>query len=290
MENILINGPKILKYIKIVSGYTDKEMASICGYSYSHYRQSILTGKKPLDLKTYFHLSCQFQFDAGSIHTGRFEMKPKNDQAKFLMPGIWKDSQYSSGSLLHVYISYFKKVYGEDGFKEFCLINKVDPLYFFNRANPINISFIQLMLRHIILNQKSNYKDIIADLVHHSTAMSSTVLKEIFDDIKKGQESLDPFASIIALMEKLPEIEKNHSYSLESQDKESMVFSIKPNDHIDMRLWATDPTIGGFVDVFSRKMIKDGFLPSEYEIETLQSALKLGEKSIFKVYKNARHS
>lgn len=227
-----VYGPKILRYLSIVEGVADRDMAAICGYNYSTYRQSILTGKTILSLDSYFLLQNKYGFNFDAIQTGEFEYPYFFPSNPFRIPEKYIQDAYSGGRISRLYIHEFIKTYSIESFEEYCIREKVNPLYFFNRLAPINMRFIQGLLQGIAIKDREKLYSI------------SSLLSRELDAVGVAGEGLERVESA---MHKIVLLEKNHSYRVEEVGQTKLVFSFRPNEHIDIKLWASDPLIGGFV-------------------------------------------
>lgn len=285
MENALKYGPKILQYLKTSSDLSNQELLELLGTKSTSVMNKVLRGEQAIDIGAYYSLQEKYKFNTDAIMKGSFKMNDPVANEIFKMPSKWKESQFSSGKILNVYINFFDKTFGSNKFQEFCQFYKIDPLYFFNTSNPINMEFIQRMLQELAIKNKSNLNNLVNNLSNYTVMESDSILKEISFKLNKDFERTESLVLISKFFNEIGKLEQNHTYKIEEENENEVIMSMQPNKHINMPLWATDNLIGGFMDLFLPKFLSKAGIIHECNIETKERAKKIGDKSIFKVTK-----
>jgi len=235
------NARKILLYTKAEYGLHQQDLANIINSSGQSVAK-IEAGDKAMNLAEYFYLCDYLKLEHDTAMKGYVDLEASRENGHFYLPDSFKKDQYSYGKIVRLYVNFFKKSLGEEAFNHFCKSMDVDPIYFFNISNPINMSFILKMAQHLISKGILNSFDKIKYFA-----------KTVDDDNgyeDKLRNLTNPFVNLENLSETLSAYEKNHEYKIDEIDKKnsSFKFSLRPNDHLDKRFWSNDPVAGGFIE------------------------------------------
>lgn len=220
-------------YLRIAHGLTQSDMGNILGCS----RFQLARKEKSemvLSFQEWWRLVSHFGIAYDSFLTGVIAEEAIHDKKNFAIPTSYAENSFSFGRALHLHIDNYKHFLGEKAFVDFCESEKVDPTYFVNINNSLNINFnlrlIQQMVMKGFISNLEALKEYTnrpqASLVHHFQTKSQI-------EAKTGIDRIYAFQNIIELYE------KNHDYKIIDYDStaRSIVCSFRPKEHVDMSLY-----------------------------------------------------
>lgn len=123
------------------------------------------------------------------------------------------------------FLQFFEKCEGGAGLREYLESKKLDPDYFVQLNNPINLRFIVDLVGDMDARGTLKARGLKSLASHFTTA---PIHRSTDVDLSKT-DPLDALASILA---NLPKYESNHVYSLEEVDRTTAVYSVSPRDHL----------------------------------------------------------
>ncbi len=278
LENTLkTNSKKLALYLKRSRGLTQEGFAQAINTTRINICR-IEKGGRAFTMEEYAILCGKFSIDYDTIYTGRLNLIEANSHEQFKMCDNWREHQYSFGNIVTLYIDYFIFLLGEDEFNEFCLDCGVDPLYFFNRQNPVNIEFLQKLMQRLMAKGFVNSIPKIADFAYYSVHQSKSAIRN-----KLGGD--DIFSNLLLIPEYLSKFELNHRYKTEIVNKKdcSVELSFQPREHINLGLWKDDFLIGGFVEEFVRVLVPLACGASRHDSSFRQRLARPGEWTTIRI-------
>lgn len=222
----------ILSYLRTSNGLSRKEMAKILELTdktYGRYESS----QTPLNAQTLLALNTIYDIPI-AVFGGEPLVCNEDKDLSIFLPNHYRYNRYSSGLLASMYIDTFTQNYGYDEFKNFCKNEGVDPTYFINISNPINMRFINR-------------------LVVHAKLLNNIITKQFVKDIGNVVkiERLRPTIIEIAdfINEEFPKYEKNHKYNLIDIKNDYIDIGIIPGEHLPLDIYNGSSPIGNLYEV-----------------------------------------
>lgn len=282
-----VTSQKIVKYLKKSLGKTQLEIADLVGCNRVRISR-IESGKLSFTLKEMYHLSRLFSFSLDLLaSSGKIEIAAPQDSRQFLMPAHWQVEQFSSGKITEAYIDYFVQCFGQDYFEQFCLNQKIDSLYFFNRGNPINLNFLQKLIQHMIVKKQLGSQEAIytfAQFIYQQKTILSTLGIE---------EKMSPLTRLATSLKSASRLERNHKYEIRdiNEKKGELTFSFKPEDHVHLPLWKDDAHLGGYLEKWISTIFPLYTGLEDYQVEALESMARNDHLCTYKVsgFRGDRH-
>jgi transcriptional regulator with XRE-family HTH domain len=265
-QNYNFNASLVLRYLRMSGGLTQDEMARIIGCS--KYRLSRLEAAKlsllsfeATNIARHFKISLE-DFAWGSIFSPHLN---GDDFYSFGISPRYRENAHSGGRTLFLHIENFKRVFGAEKFLHLCETEKIDPIYFVNMANPLNIAFSSRLLQEMI---KAGHLGSPENNLRYAEAHLNSLHHKGFLDLYDGQKGLEKLVSLIGNAE---DYEKNHIYEVLWHDRarETLDVRISLADHVDQRLYFDSPWVGGFL---IRKLLPSyfsTFIQSPHRLEIL---------------------
>lgn len=241
---------KILRYLRISQGVTQQELANITGTSRFKISRAELC-KAELSTREWWELMKRFNLDLDCIYRGQLSIENNNDADKFKLPLRFAKHAYSGGRVIQFHLKNFKAQFGEEGFESFCEQEGVNPLYFLNLNNSININFNLKLIQSMILKGNLKNEEDISNYVQrgfnsygHRFQVEGLFLGSGIENILRVLNNVELF-------------ENDHHFSLEDCTKsgKSVTVSFCPKEHVNLKLYRDDPVIKNVIG----KMIKGYF-------------------------------
>lgn len=239
-----INAASVIKYLRIRHSLSQAQMAGIIECSIARLSR-LESAKLELLSREAMNIVQHFNINAEDFGWGQVTDFATNneDYARFSIPNQMAEDAHSEGRTLFLHISNFKRFFGNDAFNEFCRSEGINPLYFVNTANPINIKFTLRMFQEMI---KKGH-------IGNSHDLTQYVAKFLNSNIHhKGH--LDKYNSnlglerVKSLIENIETYERNHKYEVlwHNEKNNSIDIRVSLNDHIDKKIYFESPWLNGF--------------------------------------------
>jgi transcriptional regulator with XRE-family HTH domain len=236
-----------IKYARISNSLTQTDLSNVIGCSRFKIAR-IESGKSSISVEqldtfmNFFHLS----YD--NLKLGIVDSKVSNDFENFEINKLHQRDAYTKGRSLYLYRQHFISLFGEDEFHQVCKDEKVDPLYFVNINNPLNINFNLRIIQKMRIEGHLNREEQYSLLSKLSMKLPAHHFK-FFEEYRQ----LDGIEKVTKLIENMPFYEDDHKFEILKNDSknESISYSFHPREHVDKSLYFEDPFIRGYYCQFN---------------------------------------
>jgi transcriptional regulator with XRE-family HTH domain len=272
------NTSRLVTYIRKSRNLSSEEFAKELGLT-RHSLTRIENMDRSLKLEEYA-LLCEFaDIEFTSVANDSIEIDSVDDNNAFKIPKKWQVDQHSHSGAIDMYSKFFKNEAGEKIYNQFCKEEKIDPIYFYNKNNSINMGFLQNMIKKMISGgYLKGY-----DNLHKFYKFSAD---HIVNNVSFNIGITTPYEKLIEMPTFLERYESNHEYRLEKIDaknKEAHI-SMRPMDHLDAKIWKDDYLIGGFVENLIKETVAMATGVESYDANFTQRYGQKGSKwTTFKV-------
>lgn len=199
----------------------------------------------------------------------------------FAMPAKYLDDRGSKVRATLPMTKFFKSHYGQDGFEKYCKTNKIDPDFFVNLDNQINVDFSFDMVD--FLRQKGHLKA--ADIVKMTKPVSRP---EMHGRLQHAYGSIGP--NVAGLMTAFAThslyYDCNFRYAVEEVGRKHIDISIRPEAHVWEKLRNMDSDTAEFISKY-RQHYCERFASygSDHvpQIEHRESFFKGAEQCLYRV-------
>lgn len=263
------NSIKLLRYAKTSLNVSQSDIANVFGTSRASVSR-VENGSRGLTLREYISLCDFIKIDVKSISDGFINLEDENSVRAFRIQRPWNTERYSYGNIIRVYYKYFISNYSEKGFNDFCHHVGIDPIYFFNVRNSINIDFILRMAQALVLKGDLKNTEQFVKLANFLSLNPESKRHQLPEEEHHPQSVLDRLPAI------MKSYEKNHDYRIDdiSNKKDSFTLSFRPREHVNHKLWLEDSILGGFVNSYIKHAIPVMLGYKDYKIHTLEDYKK----------------
>jgi transcriptional regulator with XRE-family HTH domain len=277
INTIQQNGSRILKYLRFAKGLSQEEMARTFGASRSSY-QRMEKGESPLLLQHVVTLNEEFDVSVEDLVLGAVSSE-KYSGLDLVNKGIsrpYSKNRFSGWPILRVYIDAFRLCHGQKKFDEFCKNLRINPLVFTNKNLKLNINFNIQILQELVLSGHLSSQNDLKILADHYFKSNSMILEKDIGEDLKGVQRVEEFLSLIS------NYEQNHDYRVEEIGKNSIVFSFRPNDHVDFDIYRANPIINDTMSKWIGYALSN--IAGEYKsVSHLESYHKGYERCIYQI-------
>lgn len=208
-------------------------------------------------------------------------LEPARQKIPFAMPAKYLDERGSKVRATLPLTKFFKSIYGADGFVKYCETNKIDPDFFVNLDNQINVDFSFDLVD--FLRRKGHLKS--ADVVNMTKPAGRP---EMHGQLRHTYEGLRP--NVVPLMTAFAAhslyYDCNFKYGVEEAGRKHIDVFIQPEAHMWEKLRGKDSDTAEFVSRY-RKHYCERFAAfgSDHvpHVEHRESFFKGADKCVFRV-------
>ncbi|MBL6991343.1 MAG: helix-turn-helix transcriptional regulator [Bacteriovoracaceae bacterium] len=277
IKNHKNNIKNILRYIFKTQEITQKDLASRLNLSAYKFNR-IVNGKISLDTDIWETICTIFNINFNSISTGIITTH-KQDQDELiekLSPNRHDRFTYGKTAQIHTFL--FKQMWGDEIFEEFCKHEHVDHLLFTNINNPIDFNFTLRMMQYSVLKGKLNSMGQIAQYTK-----SAASYREGHGENFYKYEQLYGIDKLKEMVNNLNvNYERNQRYTIDHITNKSMEISVRPNEHVNMKLYRDDPILGNFFELYLASYFHE-FMKAKNLVTIKESIFKGHKRCVFQV-------
>jgi transcriptional regulator with XRE-family HTH domain len=229
-DTSLANLSAVIRYGRKRAGLSQVEFAKAIGITQGTISK-IESAQLSVDARTWFEICDLVKIPYECLRTGTIDLtgfdvaQDVSRVGKFRIPERYGKYAGSTVRTIVPFLRFFSKHAGEAATEDYIRYRKLEPDYFVQLNNPLNVrfigDFIQMMSDRHVLTQEN-----LPELASHFAA------SPIHRPFKQDYENMAPMQMLAALIDQLPNYEKNYRYRLESLDQRSAVFSTKPEAHV----------------------------------------------------------
>ena len=242
---------RILRGCRKILGLTQKNVALRLGVN-SRALSRIEKGTQLLTAPQWFEFCEMVGISPNSLTTGYVEVSETKRKAAGQSSGIKLPRRYAhhANSRIRItlpFLSYCKKVWGEEKLNQYLEFRKVDPDLFVDLSGNINIGFGIDLVRELI--QKSNLtKKNISDIsLSVTTSGMHGSLHKCYNEAPANGSAL-----IYSLINNIAQYETNFQYRVEDWNSRYMDISVTPNEHMEAFNYRNDTILGDFFCHYKR--------------------------------------
>lgn len=162
-------------------------------------------------------------------------------EGSFKLPRKYARHRGSKVRALLPFLDFLQNSLGEEKLKEFLVSSRMDPDFFINLDNQISLEFCLDVARSLI--QKKYLK---AENISNLTRPVNTPSMHGFLRGKYGQEG-NKKARLQLLLSNSKSYECNFHYTVQDLKPDHVVFSIRPEEHLEESSYRHDPDLGDFL-------------------------------------------
>jgi transcriptional regulator with XRE-family HTH domain len=161
-----------------------------------------------------------------------------DSEGGFKLPKTFNNSRGSKVRAVLPFVDYFRDALGEDKLAQYLESAKIDPDFFIDLDNQINLNFLLETLRTLIGKGEFKARDF--------SKMSKAVVEpKVHGGLYRiYQGAGDPFQRIKSLLGQARSYECNFRYAIEEQGKSSLTVSVTPEIHLTQFAYRNDAVLG----------------------------------------------
>jgi transcriptional regulator with XRE-family HTH domain len=230
VETSLGNLSAVIRYGRKRAGLSQVDFAKAIGITQGTISK-IESGQLSVDARTWFDICDLVKIPYESLRTGTIDLagsdivRDVSRVGKFRVPERYGKYAGSTVRTTLPFLRFFAKHAGRTVTEDYIRHRKLEPDYFVQLNNPLNVRFIgdliEMMGERRILTAHN-----LPELASYFAA------SPIHRPFKKEYENRAPMHLLAALIDNLPNYERNYHYQLESLDQRNAVFSTKPEAHV----------------------------------------------------------
>lgn len=231
---------KIIGHIKQAHHLSQSDLAQIVGVSRFKISRAE-AGKCELSTSEWWNLIKHFNLDYDCPYKGLISTEVSPSQSEiFKVPYRFSHNAFTGGRIIHFHLANFENIFGKKGLEEFCLKEKLNPLYLVNINNPLNINFNMVLMQTLIMKGHLNSQKVLEDYVYRGVASMGHNYK--IESLFSGSG----VKNILKLVAHADLFEQNHDFIIEdyTSSGHSVTVSFRPKEHVDLRLYRQDPFLG----------------------------------------------
>lgn len=237
---------RIMRASRKRNGLTQQKVAAKLGISQgalSKMEHGLLIPSAP----QWFDFCEMTHIPAESLKTGfidRLERVTLSDcrpDVGFKVPRIYGESCGSKVRALMPLVRYFRKAAGDDTFEAFCRAKKIDPDFFLDFDNQINLNVMLDMTRELMKTGYLKNGDPGGVIEQAMDPTSHGLLQAQVQSKHTGPEALR------ALVESSPYYECNFDYKVEELGPNHSQLTVRPGAHLAQFSYRNDAVLGDFI-------------------------------------------
>jgi transcriptional regulator with XRE-family HTH domain len=173
-------------------------------------------------------------------------LEQRNVEVPFKVPRAYLDNRGSKVRAMLPFLSYFRSVMGEEKLGEYFRHLKLDPDYFVELDNQINLNFCLDISRELI-NQGFFKKDDCRRIAQSVTDPAAHGrLRRAYDSTHSAKHVIS------ALLSNSKQYECNFHYDLEEHSGNQIVLSVKPEAHLTQFNYKNDSVLADFLCFYKK--------------------------------------
>lgn len=219
----------VLRSARKRAGLSQAHVARVLGISQSKLSK-VEAGSLSITVPQWFDICDNLAIPVDSARSGLIDIpgsKISNDSfiGKFRLPRRYSEYAGSTARTARIFLELFAAAAGRKGVQQFLDERRIDPDYFVQLNNPINIRFITDLLQTLESNGMLSVRSA-------ESLASLFVTLPIHYPFQKEYDCENRIDSLQALIRRLPHYEQNHAYEITERTARSAVVSITPREHV----------------------------------------------------------